>query len=117
LNGTLTGTNKNDKNDKNEKNDKYTPVFLEAFRDYKEMRIKKKRPLTDKAKERLFGKLEKLAPGDETTQIKILNQSADEGWTGVFPLKSEEVDRTKDYAELDEKIKKMKEANRGTMAR
>ena len=48
-----------------------------------------KKPLTDKARELTVKELEKLAPGDEATQIAIINQSIQRGWQGVFPLKED----------------------------
>ena len=49
-----------------------------------------KKPLTERAKELILKDLEKLAPGDEKTQIAILNQSIKRGWAGVFKLKDAE---------------------------
>jgi hypothetical protein len=56
--------------------------------DFYEMRTKIKKPVTDKAKRLLIKNLEKLAPGNEQTQIEILNQSIMNCWQGVFPLKN-----------------------------
>ena len=52
-----------------------------------EFRSKVKKPLTDKAVELLIMDLKKLT--DKTDeQIQILNRSIMQGWTGVYPLKS-----------------------------
>ncbi len=47
------------------------------------------KPLTLRAKELIIKKLEKLAPGNESLQIAILDQSVERGWQGVFPLKQD----------------------------
>jgi len=61
----------------------------EAMDNFAAMRKAMKKPLTDKARDLTLKELEKLAPGDEATQIKILNQSIQRGWQGVFPLKDD----------------------------
>lgn len=78
-----------------------------ALDDFAEFRQKIRKPLTDKARALTLDELEKLAPGDEATQIAILNQSIQRGWQGVFPLKDEpgkgsgkaKIDRTHDDSE------------------
>ena len=57
---------------------------LKAFRD---MRNRMRKPMTPLAVDLLTKKLEKLAPGDEQTQVAILMQSIENGWTGVYELK------------------------------
>ncbi len=59
--------------------------FKEAVRDFIEFRKEKKKPLTARGFELFIRKLEKLA-SDEETQIKIIEQSIENSWTGVFPL-------------------------------
>lgn len=54
-----------------------------------EMRKKMKKPPTDEAIRLIILELEKLAPGDEATQIEILNQSTKNGWTDVYQLKTQ----------------------------
>ena len=56
--------------------------------DFYEMRVKIKKPMTDKAKKLLIKNLEKLAPGNEQIKIEILNQSIMNCWQGVFPLRN-----------------------------
>lgn len=60
-----------------------------ALDDFAKARKAMRKPLTDKARELTVRDLEKLAPGDEATQIAILNQSIQRGWQGVFPLREE----------------------------
>lgn len=59
--------------------------FKEAVRDFIEFRKEKKKPLTARGFELFIRKLEKLASDDET-KIKIIEQSIENSWTGVFPL-------------------------------
>ena len=59
--------------------------FKEAVRDFIEFRKEKKKPLTARGFELFIRKLDKLA-NDEETKIKIIEQSIENSWTGVFPL-------------------------------
>lgn len=59
-----------------------------ALKEFNEFRNKKKKPLTDEAKERLCRKLEKF-PREQW--IPIIQQSIDQGWTDIYPLKEVEV--------------------------
>ena len=54
------------------------------------MRRRIRKPLTDRAKVLLLENLEKLAPGNEEKQIKILDQSIMNSWQGVYELKEDE---------------------------
>ena len=58
-----------------------------AMENFSDMRKKIKKPLTEKARELTLSELEKLAPGDETAKVAILEQSIQRCWQGVFPLK------------------------------
>lgn len=58
----------------------------EAFNDFVSMRVKIKKPLTANALKRAMIKLENLSGGDAELMIKILNQSVDNCWAGLFPL-------------------------------
>jgi len=60
----------------------------EAFKGFKDLRIKKKQPLTPRAEKMIWERLSKLTSDDET-KAKILDQSVEMGWTGVFPLKND----------------------------
>lgn len=57
-----------------------------ALDEFAKMRKAMRKPLTQRARELTIRELEKLAPGDEATQIAIINQSIQRGWQGVFPL-------------------------------
>ena len=59
-----------------------------ALAAFEEHRKKLKKPMTDYAKKLLLKKLQKLAK-TEQEQIAILNQSIENGWQGVFPLRGE----------------------------
>jgi len=61
-------------------------AFISAFKNFEEMRTKKRKPLTARAKELIMKDLERLAD-DELTQIAILDKSTKEGWSGVYALK------------------------------
>jgi phage replication O-like protein O len=63
----------------------YSPAFKETFRNYKTMRTKIKKPMTDKAIGMALTKLKELSSSEEG-QIAILNQSIFNSWAGVFPL-------------------------------
>jgi hypothetical protein len=60
--------------------------ICDVFTHFAEMRKKMRKPITKKGAGLLFGKLEKLAPGDIETQRAIIEQSIERGWTGLFPL-------------------------------
>lgn len=65
------------------------PELDEALSDYASMRTKIKKPLTSKALERAMIKLESLSHGDKNLKIQLLNQSTDNCWIGIFPLREE----------------------------
>ena len=65
------------------------PELNEALSDYASMRAKIKKPLTSKALERAMIKLESLSHGDKNLKIQLLNQSTDNCWIGIFPLRAE----------------------------
>ena len=62
--------------------------FIRVWNEFKIMRKKIRKPMTEKAEELIIEKLEKLA-FSEIVQIAILNQSIMNSWQGVFPLKEE----------------------------
>ena len=66
-------------------------VFIKAWKDFKEMRKKIKKPMTEKAEEMLLNSLNKLSD-DYKVQVAILNQSIFHCWQGVFPLKGDPQD-------------------------
>ena len=83
-------TNKNDKECKrnigeflNSKNE----TLISAFNDFIDMRNKIKKPMTERAITNMVAKLKKLSP-DEYVQADILDQSINNSWQDVYPLKS-----------------------------
>ncbi|MGL4308767.1 MAG: hypothetical protein ACRCUM_04230 [Mycoplasmoidaceae bacterium] len=66
------------------KNDELRETILEFIK----MRKLNKSNLTDRALELMLKKLDTLAK-DDTTKIAILNQSIQNCWKGIFPLKNE----------------------------
>jgi len=54
-----------------------------------DMRKRKKKPATERAIKMALSKLQELAPDDEPLKIKILNQSEFNGWTDLYPPKTE----------------------------
>lgn len=89
LNKALTITNKDNKDKKDKKGKNVIEekgIFFKTWNDFKIMRKKIKKPMTEKAEELLLNKLNKL-DNDEDTQIAILNQSIMNCWQSVYPLK------------------------------
>ncbi|MCK4446822.1 MAG: hypothetical protein KAW56_07050 [Candidatus Marinimicrobia bacterium] len=78
--------NKNVKNDKNVIKKEKGIFFKKAWQDFKEMRRKIKKPMTEKAEEMLLNNLNKLSK-DKKEQVAILNQSVFHCWQGVYQLK------------------------------
>lgn len=62
--------------------------MLAALRGFEEMRVKIKKPLTDRAKKLMLTELRKLSE-DREEQIAILDQSVKRSWAGVFALKDD----------------------------
>jgi hypothetical protein len=58
-----------------------------ALNNFKEMRKKMRKPLTDHALDLIKKELENLAPNNKPKQVQILNQSTMNGWLSVFELK------------------------------
>lgn len=58
--------------------------LAQALKEFNDFRNRKKKPMTDDAKERLCRRLEKF-PREEW--IDIIHQSIDQGWTDIYPLK------------------------------
>ena len=57
--------------------------LLSALRDFEQMRIRIKKPMTERAKELLIAKLNTFPIGD---WVPILDQSVMSCWQGIFPL-------------------------------
>jgi hypothetical protein len=81
------GTQRKEKKRK-EKESKEISAIEIAIEDFKEFRKKIRKPMTDRAVELIIEKLNKLAADDET-KIAILNQSIENSWQGIFPLKQD----------------------------
>jgi hypothetical protein len=106
LNGCSTGVqrvvNENEqkkvkeKKLKEKKEDINEPLteFEKVIEDFKNHRKQIKSPMTDKAIELLLNKLNKMS-SDETIKIAILNQSIENGWKGIFELKTNQLNNTK----------------------
>ncbi len=64
------------------------PAGIEPeWKEYVQMRICIKKPMTEKAKQLALKKLQDLSNGDITKMKAILNQSIFNSWQGLFPLK------------------------------
>ncbi len=62
--------------------------MLAALRGFEEMRVKIRKPMTDRAKKLMLTELRKLSENREE-QIAILDQSVKRSWAGVFALKDD----------------------------
>ena len=58
-------------------------VPIDAWQGFEEMRKKIRKPLTDRARKLILAELKKL--GDDP--VALLNQSVQNSWSGIFPLK------------------------------
>lgn len=61
--------------------------FSEAWDEWQDVRKSKKASKTERAYKRALNKLKDLSGNDKEKAIKILLQSADNGWTDLYPLK------------------------------
>lgn len=90
-NGQVT-TNKNVKNDKNVKNEKNKDIVypdwlnLELWKEFKKMRVKIKKPMTEHAESLAIPKLKKLIDSGEN-QDAVINQSIEFNWQAFYPGK------------------------------
>ena len=73
-----------------------------ALKEFNEFRNRKKKPMTDEAKERMCRKLEKF-PREQW--IEILHQSIDQGWTDIYPLKGAEKEEEPKSAPINRNFK------------
>lgn len=60
--------------------------LISALKDFEDMRKRIKAPLSDRAKEMLLRKLDKLAGDDIEKKIAILEQSIFNSWKGVYDI-------------------------------
>ena len=65
--------------------------LLQALREFNDFRNRKKKPLTDEAKERLCKRLNNF---QREQWIEIIHQSIDQGWTDIYPLKNQQAEET-----------------------
>lgn len=94
---TIEESNKGNNGNKGNK-DIYSDLpqpLKDALKDFEQMRVRIKHPMTDRARTTLLGKLNKLAGDDTELKIKILEQSIFHSWQGVFPLNEAEYKTTK----------------------
>ena len=61
--------------------------LLSALKGWQEMRIRMKKPLTEKAVELNLKDLQQLSGGDEQMMVAIVSQSIKRGWQGFYALK------------------------------
>lgn len=69
----------------------FSTPLSEAFKDFREMRVKKRAPLTERATSMIHTELTKLAGDNIELKIAILNQSTRNSWLDVFPLKEKKL--------------------------
>lgn len=104
-------TNKNDKNVKNDKKYIYIREFtedrtlIETIIDFMKMRDKIKKPMTDRALNLMLNKLKGYSL-DTEIQIKILENSIENCWQGIFPLKEGEINDRNRKSGQDPETKK-----------
>ena len=104
--GLNTPTEQVEEKEKEKEKEKKKKSDLEiALIDFKEMRDKIRKPLTEKAKKLLLSNLEKLAPGNDQNKIKILEQSIMNSWSSVYPLKESNNSKPKDKPYTPPKLK------------
>lgn len=69
--------------------------FETTWKDFWDMRKEKNKPLSLKSANLILKKLEKYSAGTTTDAVKILEQSIENSWQGVFPIKEEKNGTTK----------------------
>lgn len=88
--------NNNNNNKEYKKSSIYkTDEFNKEFKNYLEMRKKRKKVATDRAIELIIQELEKV--NNESIAIEMLQNSIKNGWIGVFIPKKEDKDGIKNY--------------------
>lgn len=126
--GTKTGTKTATLNKLNKTKQKSMErdVFLESDENeevknllvsFDEMRKKIKKPLTDKAKELLLSKLQKMSNGDDGLKKALLEQSIEHGWQTLYELKEQpNLTPTLSHEEEERKKEENKRRNEAAMA-
>ena len=106
-NNTLNSTSNNTVNKKESIKKKTFEIpseLSDMWSAFVEHRKKLKKPLTDYTKDLSFNKLMKLSGGDFETANKILEQSIENGWQGLFELKGgESCGKFKQHGTITEK--------------
>lgn len=74
--------------------------LLQTLRDFEQMRQRKKKPMTGRAKKMLLNKLDKLSDGRSETRMALLETAILHCWDTVYPLKEDEAPRVR--SELEE---------------
>lgn len=64
--------------------------FGEVWKDYLEMRVKIRKPATQRAEQLELTLLNKLSGGKKDVAIAIVNQSIRKSWQSLYPLKNED---------------------------
>jgi hypothetical protein len=62
--------------------------FDKALIEFKKMRVKIRKPLTERAEKLIMTELQKLAGNNDEKKIQILEQSIINSWASVYPLKA-----------------------------
>ncbi len=59
------------------------PALTDALTGFCELRVRKRKPLTERAMSMLVKKLEAMS-GDPAVQAAIVNRAVENGWTGIY---------------------------------
>ena len=80
--------------------DEYTqcPELRQALEDFRVMRERLRKPLTARALQLTCTELDKLAGNDDVLKTKILDQSIQRGWQGIFPLREDSKPKVDQWA-------------------
>lgn len=65
------------------------PALDDAIHEFVKHRKAMRKPMTDKAIELFINKLNKLAPGDNDKQIRLINTAIEHGWQSVYEEKQQ----------------------------
>ncbi len=85
----VNSADKKENKNKNKKENIYTDMpdeLISTLKDFEDMRKRIKSPLSDRAKQMLLTKLDKLAGDDTEKKIAILEQSIFNSWKGVYDI-------------------------------
>lgn len=79
----------------------FDETVQKSIYEFIKMRKLIKKPLTDRALTNLISRLKDLSRGDNETADKILNQSIDNAWQGIYALKTDKPEAGKKDEVLD----------------